>query len=144
MIYLLDTNVVSQSSKPKPSANILAWLRSVDDHELCISAMTVRELRYGAERGRQPLTILPPRRSHRAWTRSSPPMRAASCPSTKPWPPSGAGCWPSATATRRIPPWPATALVHGLTLVTANIKDVTGRGVPLLNPSRSPPKATPV
>ena len=50
MIYLLDTNVVSQSSKPKPSANILAWLRSVDDHELCISAMTVRELRYGAER----------------------------------------------------------------------------------------------
>jgi predicted nucleic acid-binding protein len=38
----------------------------------------------------------------------------------------------------------ATALVHGLTLVTANIKDVTGRGVPLLNPSRSPPKATPV
>lgn len=37
----------------------------------------------------------------------------------------------------------ATALVHGLTLVTANIKDVTGRGVPLLNPSRSPPKATP-
>ncbi|CAN5372979.1 type II toxin-antitoxin system VapC family toxin [soil metagenome] len=142
MIYLLDTNVVSQSSKPKPSANILAWLRSVDDHELCISAMTVRELRYGAERA-----TAAGHPAAAAITQGVDAVIAAYAGRILPIDEAVAAVWGRMLAERdgdeEDTALAATALVNGLTLVTANIKDVTDRGVPLLNPSRSPPKATP-
>lgn len=34
----------------------------------------------------------------------------------------------------------ATALVHGLVVVTRNVRDFRGRGVPLLDPFRTPPR----
>jgi predicted nucleic acid-binding protein len=37
----------------------------------------------------------------------------------------------------------ATAKVHGLAMVTRNTKDFEGRGLPLLNPFKSPPEAIP-
>lgn len=142
MIYLLDTNIVSQSSKPNPSANILAWLRSVDDHDLCISAMTVREMRYGAARATAAGHPTAP-----AITHGVDAVIAAYQGRILPISETVAAAWGRMLAERdddeEDTALAATALVHGLTLVTANIKDVTGRGVPLLNPSRSPPKATP-
>jgi hypothetical protein len=50
MTYLLDTNVVSELSKPEPSAAVLRWLNAADESELFLSVVTLAELRHGVER----------------------------------------------------------------------------------------------
>lgn len=45
MIYLLDTNLISELTKPRPNAGVIAWLADHDDTAL--SAVTVEEIRYG-------------------------------------------------------------------------------------------------
>jgi|SRR5665213_114930 len=49
MTYLLDTNVVSEVSKPNPDPKCIAWLRSRRG-ECMLSAVTLSEIRYGIER----------------------------------------------------------------------------------------------
>jgi toxin FitB len=49
VIYLLDTNVVSEWAKPRPSANVVAWLSNANEDEIFISVCTVAELRFGVE-----------------------------------------------------------------------------------------------
>jgi toxin FitB len=41
--YLLDTNVLKEVSRPDPHENVTAWLDSVDDSDLAISVISVRE-----------------------------------------------------------------------------------------------------
>jgi toxin FitB len=48
-MFLLDTNVVSELRKPKPHGAVLAWLRTVDDAQLHLSAVTVGEIQAGIE-----------------------------------------------------------------------------------------------
>ena len=49
MTFLLDTNVVSELTKPVPDAKCVSWLN--DRAEECvISTVTLAELRYGIER----------------------------------------------------------------------------------------------
>ena len=43
--FLLDTNVVSEASKPNPDSGVMEFLNSGD--ELWLSAVAVHELRYG-------------------------------------------------------------------------------------------------
>jgi predicted nucleic acid-binding protein len=52
-MYLLDTNVVSELRKPKPHGAVMAWVQSVPDDQLFISALTLGELQAGAERTRR-------------------------------------------------------------------------------------------
>lgn len=52
-MYLLDTNVVSELRKTKPHGAVLAWLQTVPDDQLFISALTLGELQAGAERTRK-------------------------------------------------------------------------------------------
>ena len=47
MTYLLDTNVVSEWVKPRPSPRVVAWLSSTDEDEIFISVCTLAELRFG-------------------------------------------------------------------------------------------------
>ena len=47
MRYLLDTNIISDATKPRPSTSLLAWLSERDDDELFISSLTVAEIRRG-------------------------------------------------------------------------------------------------
>src|SRR5262249_52999315 len=47
MKFLLDTNVLREIGKIEPDANVAAWLNAVDDADLAISALTVREVRKG-------------------------------------------------------------------------------------------------
>jgi predicted nucleic acid-binding protein len=47
MRYLLDTNVISNITKAKPSASLLAWLSEQNDDDLYISALTLAEIRRG-------------------------------------------------------------------------------------------------
>jgi predicted nucleic acid-binding protein len=45
--YLLDTNIISNVTKPNPSTALLAWLAKQVDNDLFISALTVGEIRRG-------------------------------------------------------------------------------------------------
>lgn len=45
--YLLDTNIISNVTKPSPSTALLAWMAEQADADLFISALTVAEIRRG-------------------------------------------------------------------------------------------------
>jgi predicted nucleic acid-binding protein len=48
-MYLLDTNVVSELRRVRPHGAVVAWLRTVPDHDLFLSAVTVGEIQAGIE-----------------------------------------------------------------------------------------------
>ena len=48
-LYLLDTNIVSELRKPRPHGGVLAWLQSMDNAQLYLSAVTVGEIQAGIE-----------------------------------------------------------------------------------------------
>ena len=50
MNFLLDTNVVSEWTKPRPDTGVVTWLAEVDEDRVFISIVTLAELRYGIER----------------------------------------------------------------------------------------------
>ena len=43
--YLLDTNIISNVTKPEPSPALLAWMTEQNDIDLFISALTMAEIR---------------------------------------------------------------------------------------------------
>lgn len=45
--YLLDTNVISNITKPDPSEPLLEWMGAQSDGDLFISSLTVAEIRRG-------------------------------------------------------------------------------------------------
>lgn len=47
MRFLLDTNIISNVTKPAPSGALLAWMADQADQDLYISALTVAEIRRG-------------------------------------------------------------------------------------------------
>lgn len=51
-MYLLDTNVVSELRRVRPHGAVLAWVASVPDTNLHLSAVTIGELQTGVERTR--------------------------------------------------------------------------------------------
>ena len=52
-LYLLDTNIVSELRKPRPHGGVLAWLQSMDNAQLYLSAVTVGEIQAGIELTRE-------------------------------------------------------------------------------------------
>jgi toxin FitB len=52
-MFLLDTNVVSELRKPRPQGTVVAWLQSVDDAKLFLSAVTLGEIQAGIELKRE-------------------------------------------------------------------------------------------
>jgi predicted nucleic acid-binding protein len=47
MRYLLDTNIISNITKPVPSETLLAWVAEQPDEDLYIASLTVAEIRRG-------------------------------------------------------------------------------------------------
>ena len=47
MRYLLDTNIISDITKPAPSAPLLAWMAEQPDRDLYIASLTLAEIRRG-------------------------------------------------------------------------------------------------
>ena len=45
--YLLDTNIISNATKPAPSEALVAWMSVQADEDLFISSLTVAEIRRG-------------------------------------------------------------------------------------------------
>jgi toxin FitB len=139
MKYLLDTNVFREVGKTRPHKHVDMWLSGVDDADLAISALTVREVCKGIAR-----------------LRSSDPATASAIANRVtsvfdafdrrilPVDRGVAEVWGEllAVTEKHIDDagLAATGRSHGLVLVTRNIKDFIGRGVPLLDPYKSPPE----
>ena len=45
--YLLDTNIISNITKPVPSESLLAWMAEQVDEDLFIASLTIAEIRRG-------------------------------------------------------------------------------------------------
>ena len=58
--YLLDTNVVSELRKLRPHGGLVAWLRSIDDAQLYLCAVTLGEIQAGIELMREQCTVSVP------------------------------------------------------------------------------------
>ena len=48
MPFLLDTNIISETVRPKPEPKVIEWLEKQSPEELFLSAMTIGELMRGA------------------------------------------------------------------------------------------------
>jgi len=135
--FLLDTNVISEVTRPKPNANVARWLEATDESGLFLSVLTLGEIRNGVERLR-----LGRRRGRlEAWLQAD--LRARFRGRILFIDEEIADRWGgiSALAAARGRPLPvvdgllaATALQYNLTLVTRNGSDVAGTGVITLNP----------
>lgn len=48
-MIILDTNVLSELMRPKPSARVVAWVAKQPGVELCTTSITAAEIFYGIE-----------------------------------------------------------------------------------------------
>jgi len=131
-MYLLDTNVVSELRKPRPHGAVLAWLSSVDDKELFLSAVTVGEIQAGIEMTREQDAAKAA--EIEAWLERvamSYNLLAMDAAAFRVW---------ARLMHRRSDTLiedamiAATASVHGLSVVTRNVADFKHFGVLVLNP----------
>ena len=49
-MIILDTNVISELTRPAPDPGVVSWLDSLPAEETAITAITAAELRYGVRR----------------------------------------------------------------------------------------------
>jgi predicted nucleic acid-binding protein len=140
-MYVLDTNVVSELRKisaGKADRQVARWADAVDAVSLYISAITVLELELGTlqiER-RDPAqgTML------RAWLESRvlPGFAERVLPVDTAVAQRCAHLHVPDPRAERDALIAATALVHGMVVVTRNVDDFVAMGVPLLNPWDGP------
>lgn len=133
-MYLLDTHVISELRKPQADANVVAWAKSILAPRLFISAITLKELETGVLRmeRRDPAQgsvlrtwlkrhVMPAFDGRILAVDAAVALRCARLHV-----PDQANESDALIA--------ATALVHGLTVVTRNIDDFKSSGVELINP----------
>jgi toxin FitB len=135
--YLLDTNVISEVQRPRPDERVLAWLDQVDEDRTFLSVISVGEIARGVaqlEDGRRKVAL-------QAWLDVDLPHRFGSrllgidSETALTW---GRLMAEARRAGRGLPVmdgWiAASAMRHGLVLVTHNTADFVGTGVELLDP----------
>jgi toxin FitB len=49
IMYLLDTNIISELRRPRPHAGLIAWFSGIAPDQVFISAVTLGELQAGVE-----------------------------------------------------------------------------------------------
>jgi toxin FitB len=131
-MYLLDTNVVSELRKSKPHGAVIAWIQSVPDDELFISALTLGELQAGVERtckrDQEKAAIIEGWIDQIAEAYEVIPMDADMF---REWARLMEGKSDQLLEDAMIA---ATARVRGLTVATRNVRDFKGLAVEILNP----------
>lgn len=137
MSYLIDTNVVSEAARPRPNASVLRWLKTVPDSALHVSVLTLGELRSGVEKLKDDTR----RERLRVWLEEELPGWFED--RLLPVDASVADRWGRLVAQARRPVpaidslLAATALVHGLRLVTRNVEGFAFADLEVLNPWES-------
>ena len=136
-MYLLDTNVISELRKAKSgkaNKSVVAWANSVSDTSLFLSAITILELETGIllreRKDPKQGTIL------RSWlnTHVLPAFSDRILPLDTAVAQRCAKLHIPDPRSDRDAIIAATAIVHGLILVTRNVEDVQAMGVEILNP----------
>ena len=137
MKYLLDTCVISEIMRPKPSAKVVKWIKQEDESNLFISVLTMGELHKGIEKlgeskRKEALhNWVDNDLKERFWTR----IIDIDLQTAVTW-----GKIQGMTE-RLGKPMPAidsliaaTGMAHHLTVVTRNIPDMKASGVALIDP----------
>jgi predicted nucleic acid-binding protein len=131
--FLLDTNVVSERRKRRPEPRVIAFLDTIEDEYVCLSALTIGELRRGAEM-RRPVDGAYARVLDQ-WIDS---IEESFADRILPVDLRAAQLWGRLSAVRPRAVVDtlivATAIAHDLTLVTRNVRDFADTGVALVNP----------
>ena len=130
--YLIDTNVVSETRKPKAHAGALAWLKNLDVGQAFFSAVTFGEIQKGVELTRQQDSAKATELD--AW--------ATQLASTSEILPMDATCFREyarlmhrrSDTIREDAMIAATARIYGLTVATRNERDFRNLEIAVVNP----------
>jgi toxin FitB len=132
--YLLDTNILSETRKREPTPSVADWLAATAPVRLYVSVLTLGEIQQGIERirakgdGQQAAAL-------EGWLRE---LEAGFDDRVLPVTLPVASARGRQRSGRPIPVVDgliaATAVVHGMTVVTRNVKDFQQAGVQVLNP----------
>jgi toxin FitB len=135
--FLLDTNIPSEFRNPRPEQRVIQWLDSIPEDSVFISVVTLGEIRKGCEL----LDAGKRRKELEQWLAVE--MRAWFAGRILPMTEAIAERWGQLEAKRHRLGMPlntadgqiaATALEHGLTLVTRNVSDFRELGVKIFDP----------
>lgn len=141
-MYVLDTNVLSETVRRNPNPNVIAWIETVPDHRLHTSVIVIGELRRGVQR--QARINLQAAQRLDAWLDEIVDSYAFG-DRLLPISLEDAFTWGRITADERLPHIDALiaaqALTRDWTVVTRNVKDFERSGVRLLNPFEYEPDA---
>jgi hypothetical protein len=132
--FLIDTNIISEVRKgARANAGVAAWYAAAPPAEVFLSSIVVGEIRRGVEliRLRDPLQAA----AFDRWLRQ---VRTTFGDRVLPVSTEVAELWGKLSVPDPLPRndgWiAATALAHGLTVVTRNKRDMERTGVPVLDP----------
>ena len=131
-MYLLDTNVVSELRKPRPHGAVLAWIESVDDAQLFVSAVTLGEIQAGIELTReQDATKANEIEVWLEQVASAYNVLSMDAATFRQW---ARLMHKKSDTLYEDAMIAATSKVHGLTVVTRNVADFQELGLKVLNP----------
>ncbi len=132
-MYLLDTNVVSELRRPRPHPSVLEWIRAVPAEQLHLCAVTIGEIQAGIEITREQDPVRA--EELEAWLDDRVlddfDVLTLDAPAFREW---------ARLMHRRSDTLiqdamiAAVAVVHGLTVVTRNVRDFEQLRVPVLDP----------
>lgn len=140
MAFLLDTNVVSETVRPRPRQPVLDWIEARNPSDLFLAALTIGELVRGARKVREQER----RERYERWIEQD--LARQFDGRVLPFDGRTAAIWGRlmgdgdragrrpAAADAQIA---AVAIQHGLILVTRNVRDFGQFDVRLLNPWRA-------
>ena len=136
MKYLLDTCLLSELVKTSPEPAVLGWMAERKESELFVSAITIAELHRGVAK----LPASRRRNSLSVWLEQ---LEAGFEERVLPFTSGIAHVWAKMCAQAESEGKPmaafdsliaATALAHGLCLVTRNVRDFAPAPIEVLNP----------